>query len=184
MLKKVLIGLGIVVLLLGAAFAYLSYRNRSLSPPAEQKITTALGLTVKIDYSRPSKRDRMIFGDADQGALQPYGQYWRLGANEATVIEFDQPVQINGVEIAPGSYGLYAIPGPDIFQIGINKTWDRWGFSEPDYSQDITRFNVQIEKLSPPVEQFTINLGEADAGVKVICEWDFVRFVVPILQVK
>ena len=184
MLKKVLIGLGIVVLLLGAAFAYLNYRNRSLSPPAEQKITTASGLTVKIDYSRPSKRDRMIFGDADQGALQPYGQYWRLGANEATVIEFDQEVQINGVVIAPGSYGLYAIPGPDIFQVGINKTWDRWGFSEPDYSQDITRFNVQIEKLSPPVEQFTINLGEADAGVKVICEWDFVRFVIPVLHNK
>jgi hypothetical protein len=184
MLKKVLTGLGVLVLLVGVVFAYLNYRNRNLSPAAEQKITTASGLTVKIDYSRPSKRDRLIFGNADEGALQPYGQYWRLGANEATVIEFDKPVQINGVNIEAGSYGLYAIPGPDLFDIGINKTWDRWGFSEPDYSQDITRFKVGIEKVEQPVEQFTINLGEADAGVKVICEWDQVRFVIPVLAGK
>jgi hypothetical protein len=184
MLKKVLIGVGIVMALLVIAGVYLNYRNRTLSPPAEQKITTDGGLVVNIDYSRPSKRDRIIFGDGDQGALQPYGKYWRLGANEATVINFSEKVMINGIEVPAGSYGLYAIPGPDLFDIGINKTWDRWGVSEPDYSQDVTRFKVPIEKLNTSIEQFTINLGEDNGAVKVICEWDNVRFVIPVEEIN
>ncbi|MEX2595367.1 MAG: DUF2911 domain-containing protein [Salibacteraceae bacterium] len=180
MTKKILVVLAILIAAGGAFWAYLDHRNRTLSPPAEQRIKTENGLLVDIDYSRPSMRDRLIFGEEDEGALQPYGNYWRLGANEATTFEFSKAVIINGKKISAGTYGAYAIPGADSFEIGINATWDRWGFSEPDYAQDIVRFKVPIDHLNKPIEQFTIRLGETDNGVKIICEWADVRFVIPV----
>lgn len=154
-----------------------------MSPSAEQRINTDGGLSVRIDYSRPSVRERLIFGPKDQDALQPYGEYWRLGANEATVFEFSQDVLIHNVVIPAGTYGAYAVPGTDSFQIGINQDWDRWGVSEPDYSKDLVTMKVPIERLSARVEQFTIRLGETDQGVQIICEWDDVRFVIPVNEI-
>jgi hypothetical protein len=180
MKKKILIALGLIVLILGAGMFYLNNRNRTLSPPAEQRITTNGGLTVSIDYSRPSMRGRLIFGTEEEGALQPYGVYWRLGANEATVANFSEDVKINGVLIPSGYCGIHAFPGKDSFDIALNKTWDRWGFSEPDYSQDIVNLTVPVEHITQPIEQFTIRLGEDNAGVQIICEWSDVRFVIPV----
>jgi hypothetical protein len=125
-------------------------------------------------------RDRLIFGPESEEALQPYGVYWRLGANEATVFEFSEAVSINDVVIPAGSYGAYAVPGPDSFKVGINADWDRWGVSEPDYEKDLVTMMVPVETINQSVEQFTIRLGETDQGVKIICEWDKVRFVIPV----
>ncbi|NQV53927.1 MAG: DUF2911 domain-containing protein [Flavobacteriales bacterium] len=183
MLKKVLITVGLLVLIAVIGLLYLTYRNRSMSPPDEQRITTTSGLDVRINYSRPSVRDRLIFGPEEQEALQAFGKYWRLGANEATVMEFSAPVRVAGYDLKAGTYGVYAVPGPDSFQIGFNTTWDRWGYEEPDYSQDAASFMVPIEGHEH-VEQFTIHLGETDNGVRIICEWDDVRFVIPVQEVK
>lgn len=183
MWKKIGIGLGVLIVLLGGALTYMNYRNRTLSPPEEQRITTAEGLSVRISYSRPSVRERLIFGSEDEGALQPYGKYWRLGANEATVFEFSESVEVGGEVIEAGTYGVYAFPGPDSFEIGINESWDRWGYAEPDYSMDRVRFNVPVEK-GDHTEQFTIQLGESNEGVRVICTWDNVRFVIPVQRVE
>lgn len=184
MLKKVLIAFGVLVVLVVVALVYLNHRNRTLSPPAEQRITTSMGLTVEIDYSRPSVRGRLIFGEASDGALQPYGKYWRLGANEATVLHFSEAVEVNGRRIESGSYGVFAFPGPEFFEIGLNSEWDRWGASEPDYSRDAVRLKVPVQRLNQPVEQFTIHLGELGNEVQIICEWSDVRFVIPLKQIN
>jgi len=160
--------------------AYLNNRNRTLSPPAEQRITTSDGLTVRIDYSRPSMRGRLIFGTEEEDALQPYGTYWRLGANEATVFEFTEAVQIGGKTLEAGTYGAYAYPGEQHFEIVLNETWERWGIAEPDHELDVVQLEVPIQRLSESVEQFTIRLGENDRGVQIICEWSDVRFVIPV----
>ncbi len=183
MLKRILIVLGVLVLILGAGYLYLNNRNRTLSPPDEQRITTATGLQVRINYSRPSVRERLIFGPAEHEALQPYGTYWRLGANEATIIEVNKDFVVGGSELEAGTFGVYAIPGPDSFLIGFNSTWDRWGYSEPDYSQDVAKFNVPVEGHQH-VEQFTIQLGETSNGVRIICEWDDIRFVIPLTEAQ
>ncbi|MCZ8216518.1 MAG: DUF2911 domain-containing protein, partial [Cyclobacteriaceae bacterium] len=91
MVKKIVIGVIVVVVILGAAAAYMSYRSRTLSPPGEASLTNG-ALTVSVKYSRPSVRGRLIFGTKEQGALQPDGGYWRLGANEATEISFSKNV--------------------------------------------------------------------------------------------
>jgi len=71
MKKKIIIGVVAFVVLLAIGFAYLNYRNRTLSPSGKTELTVN-GLTVSIPYARPSVRGRLIFGTEEQKALQPY----------------------------------------------------------------------------------------------------------------
>src|SRR6188768_2923196 len=119
MKKKIIIGVLVVVGLLAIGFVYLNYRNRTLSPPGNTELT-ANGLTVSIPYSRTSVRGRLIFGTEEQKALQPYGKYWRLGANESTEITVNKDVLFNGQAVKAGTYRIYAIPAADGFDIVLN----------------------------------------------------------------
>lgn len=179
MKKKIFIGLAVLVVVLGIGFAYLNYRNRTLSPAGNASLT-ANGLTVSIPYSRPSVRGRLIFGTEEQQALQPYGKYWRLGANESTEITVNNDVLFNGQPVQAGTYRMYAVPGPDEFDIALNSELGTWGAMEPDYSLDVLHTKVPVERTSSPVEQYTISLVEADGGINVVFEWSDTRFVVPV----
>ena len=110
----------------------------------------------------------------------PYGKYWRLGANESTEISFSKDVSFNGTAVKAGTYRMYAIPGPENFEVALNSELGKWGYGEPDYSQHVLKTKVPREKTEAPVEQFTIRLQEADSGVDVICEWSDTRFRVPV----
>jgi hypothetical protein len=179
MKKKILIGVLILVGLLAIAFVYLNYRNRTLSPPGET-VLTVNGLTVSIPYSRPSVRGRLIFGTEEQGALQPYGKYWRLGANESTEITVNKDILFNGQPVKAGTYKMYAIPGADSFEVVLNSELGTWGAMEPDYSLDVLHTKVPVEHVSTAVEQYTISTVEADGGINVIFEWSDTKFIIPI----
>lgn len=179
MLKKILIGVIALLLVLGAAILYLNYRNMTLSPPGSVSLTNA-GLTVSLSYSRPSVRDRVIFGTEEQKALQPYGEYWRLGANEATEISISRDVLFNGKPLKAGTYRIYAVPGPERFQFVLNSELGKWGYSEPDYSKDVLKTSVPVEKLSTPVEQFTITLGRSGDKINTVFDWSDVRLTLVI----
>ena len=116
MKKKIIIGVVALVVLLAIGFVYLNNRNRTLSPPGSTELT-ANGLTVSIPYSRPSVRGRLIFGTEEQKALQPYGKYWRLGANESTEITVNKDFTFNGQPVKAGTYRMYAVPGATEFEI-------------------------------------------------------------------
>ena len=79
-------------------------------------------LTARVIYSRPKKEGRTIFG-----GLVEYGKVWRLGANEATEVEFYQKVNIGGKKIAKGRYTLYAIVNESSWTFIVNKETDTWG---------------------------------------------------------
>jgi hypothetical protein len=168
----------LVVILVAAGF-YLNYRNRSLSPPGSATVASG-DLTVSVTYSRPSVRGRQIFGNESQDVLLPYGKYWRLGANESTEISFSTDVLFNDKPVKKGKYRMFAFPGAETFEIGLNSELDQWGYSEPDYSMDVLRTKVPVEKTSSPVEQYTITLDKTEEGVNVVFEWSDTRFVVPI----
>jgi hypothetical protein len=178
MKKKILIGVGVLVILLAIAYAYVDYRNRSLSPPGQASLTAG-DLTVAVTYSRPSVRGRLIFGTKEQKALQPYGEYWRLGANESTEVTFNKDVDFNGTPLKAGSYRLYAIPGEQEFEIIVNSELGKWGALEPDHAEDLFTTKVPVERI-PSVEQYTITLKEANPGINIVFEWSDVRFVVPV----
>jgi hypothetical protein len=177
--KKIIISVLALVVLVAAALFYLDYRNRTLSPPGSETLTSG-GMTVNVTYSRPSVRGRVIFGSEAQNALQPYGQYWRLGANESTELTVNRDFTFNGSPMKAGTYRMYAIPGAESFEVRLNSELDKWGAMEPDYDLDVLKTSVPVEKLASPVEQYTISLAPAGEGINMIFEWSDVRFVVPL----
>src|SRR5262249_46587944 len=106
--------LGVIGVLAAAFFIYLTW-TKSHSPAADGTHKKD-GLEIEVKYCRPSKKGRLIFGEATAGALQPYGKYWRVGANEATVFEINKDVLVStvegvdGTELKAGKYNLYAYP--------------------------------------------------------------------------
>ena len=178
MVKKILIGIGVTAVIIASLLVYLNNRNRTLSPPGHDQASNE-GLTVTVDYSRPSVRDRVMFGTEAEKALHPFGQYWRLGANEATEIEFNRDVMFGGKALKKGIYTIYAIPGESFFKIGINAGLDRWGYAEPDYDQDLFTIDVPV-KASENTEQFTISFNAVSGGLDMIIKFSYVELMIPI----
>ena len=177
--KKMWIGIAVLAVL---AIAFLLYQNRgasALSPKDEVSLTSG-GITVTVEYSRPSVRGRLIFGPEEQKALQPFGKYWRLGANEATQVSFNRDILFNGRPLKAGTYRMYAIPGADAFEIVLNTEVGKSGATPPDGANDVLRTSVPTQKTSAPVEQFTIRLEPDNQGITMLFEWSDVRFVVPL----
>ena len=138
-------------------------KSKRPSPPATAAATVA-GVTVTINYRRPSVKGRPIFG-----GLVPYGQVWRTGANEATTFEVNKPVKINGQPLPAGKYGLFTIPTATAWTVIFNKTSAQWGAFKYDEKQDALRVQVKPTKTAAPVEQFAVSLNKTG---KVTMQWE------------
>ena len=162
MKRKILIGFVVLVVIVVAGMLYLNNRNRTLSPPGSTEIENQ-GLKVRVDYSRPSVRGRKIFGNESGDLLLPYGKYWRLGANEPTLISVNKNFKFNGNEMPAGEYDMYAIPSHEFFEIRLNTGLRFWGATEPNYDEDVLKTKVPVTITNTNVEQFTITaMAEGD----------------------
>jgi len=139
----------------------------------QDKITDPLA--ARVIYSRPQKAGRTIFGE-----LVEYGKVWRMGANEATEIEFFKPVKIGGKKIAKGRYTLYAIVNETSWTIIVNKDTDIWGAFKYDPKKDIVRIEVPVQKNNEIVEALTLAFEKATGGIRLIIAWDRVKVALPI----
>lgn len=141
-----------------------------LSPRSELRQNVGFG-TITIDYSRPSMRGRVIFGD-----LVPYNELWRTGANECTTISFSEKVHIEGETVPPGKYALFTIPDRDAWTIILNKKPNLWGTHGYDQNFDLVRFKVTPDVLDEHVETFSILLGElTQSTARLFMEWENTR---------
>lgn len=181
MLKKALIAIVALVAVAALVIFYMNYRSRQLSPVDKAEMSSG-DLTVSIPYSRPSVRGRVIFGTEEEGALQPHGVYWRMGANESTEITLNRDVLFNGIPLKSGTYKIYAIPGAEEFEIRLNSELGTWGYSEPDIAMDVLATKVPVQRTESHVEQYTIILEPRDEGVDMVFEFSNVRFVVPVTR--
>ncbi len=180
MIKKILIGVGVILL---AFVAFIVYSN--LFPKSPKKTTefSDRGLDIKVSYSQPYKKGRLIFGEEKDGALQPYGKYWRLGANAATEITFSKDVNFAGKAVKAGSYRMYAVPGASTFQVSLNSELGVFlGVQEPDYTLDVVKVDVPVITTNNEVEQFVINFASDSVGVNMDFVWDKIQVRVPITQ--
>jgi len=110
-------------------------------PRDSQGATVAqrIGITdVTIKYSRPLVKKRQIWDK-----VVPYGQVWRAGANENTVITFTDPVTVEGKALDRGTYGLHMIPGKDEWVVIFSKTNTAWGSFTYKESEDALRVSVK-----------------------------------------
>lgn len=176
MKRKVYIAIGIAVIIVAAATAYLM---RPLSP-SETKTFSNDGIDVTVLYSRPYKKGRLIFGSAQDGALVPFGKYWRLGANKATEITVNRNVMFNDKLLKAGTYRMYAIPDGASWEIVLNTELGKSGAEEPDRSKDILTTSVKSNKANSQYEQFTIDLHPGNSGIKMSFLWDTTVIIIPI----
>jgi len=134
-----------------------------------QVLTQDLGISqITLNYSRPNVKGRKIFG-----ALEPYGQVWRTGANGATTLTFSGDVIINGKVVPTGTYGLFTIPNKGEWTVILNKNSKQWGAYTYNEADDVLRFNVKSEKVPAKVETFTIDFPEVSATVaKLRLSWE------------
>jgi len=178
MKRKIIIGISVVVIVLVAIMAYLYFGTRK-SPPKSTLFSYA-GLDIKVDYCQPYKRGRLIFGEAKDGALQPFGKYWRLGANAATQINFSKNITFAGKPLNAGTYRMYAVPGATTWQVSLNSGIGKWGYSEPDYSLDVLKVDVPAAVAPQETEQFVINFSNDSSQANMDFVWDKTLVRVPI----
>ena len=140
----------------------------------QDKVTTPP--VARVIYSRPQTNNRIVFGD-----LIEYGKIWRLGANEATEVEFFKDVKIGGKKVAKGRYTLYALINPDEWTMILNKETDTWGSFKYDEKKDAVRVNVPVQRLSQTVDAFSLFFDKATTdSVHLVVEWDTAKVALPI----
>ena len=146
------------------------------SPAAS--VSHTIGTTgVAIEYHRPGVKGRKIWGE-----LVPYNEVWRAGANEATTIQFDDPVKIDGKDVPAGTYAFFALPTKDKWTLILNKTAKQWGAYSYDVKEDQLRWDVQ-PKAAEVTEWLTYTidpLGPDSAAVHLRWEKLDVAFTVKV----
>ena len=180
MKKKIFIGLSI----LGVALvAFVLYGALVVAKKSPIKTTTYNneGLDIKVVYCQPYKKGRLIFGEEKDGALQPYGKYWRVGANAATEITFSKNVNFGGKPVNSGTYRMYAVPNATSWQVVLNSELGVYfAIRKPNYKLDVVRVEVPVGSSPVETEQLTINFSNDSSTVNMDIVWDKTLVRIPI----
>jgi hypothetical protein len=139
-------------------------------------------LITRVIYSRPHKKNRTIFSSSSLSLCQ-YGKAWRLGANEATEIDFFKNVVIGGKAVAKGTYVIYCIPEPEKWTIVLNSNLYTWGL-HMDSAKDVLRTEIPVQRQAPPLEDFTMVFEDSPQGANLLMSWDNVKAVLPVSFAK
>jgi len=143
-----------------------------------QKIEQNIAKTdITIEYSRPSKRDRDIFG-----VLVPYNQYWRTGANRNTTITFSEDVSIDETLVKKGKYAIITKPGLSSWEFLLYSDVNNWDVPEAlDTSKIIVTSIVKPKQTNDIAESMSISIGDfTNYDFNLEIEWDNIRITVPI----
>ena len=142
------------------------------SPGASPRATLSqnIGLVnISVDYSRPSKKGRTIFGN-----LVPYNKIWRTGANQATTFSVSDDIKINNQLVPKGEYHIYSVPREKRLDLIIYNKTDNWGsLKEFDESLIVARVVSEFIELPFSVETFEIsfdNISNNGSTINII--WD------------
>lgn len=153
----------------------LSAQDLPMPSPAA-KIEQRVGLTdIKIEYSRPGVKDRIVFGD-----LVPYGELWRTGANKVPNITFSSDVRFGGENVEAGTYAIFTIPDKEIWTVILNSNTEQRGTSEYDETQNIIAVEVMSEEALM-TESFTIDINDIrENSATLVLRWEKTQIRVPL----
>ncbi len=132
------------------------------------------GPIARVIYSRPHRQGRKILG-----VLLKYDSVWRLGANEATEIEFFQPVNILNKKVNRGRYILYAIPRQKNWTVILNNNIYSWGL-KPDPKKDVYKFDIPVHNSDITLEYFTMIFQKTPTGADLVMTWEDINARLPI----
>ncbi|HSB36763.1 MAG TPA: DUF2911 domain-containing protein [Thermoanaerobaculia bacterium] len=155
-----------------AAPAAVELPRPSPGASVSQKVGTA---KVTVTYHRPAVRGRAVWG-----ALVPYGEAWRLGANDATTLEITEDAKIAGKDLKAGIYALFAIPGKESWTIAVNSEAKQWGTYFRDPKKDVLSFEV-TPSAGPHEEWLEFRLlPVSPSGVRLEMAWEKLRVGFPL----
>ena len=160
---------------LAASFAARDQEGRSFGALSGRGETSATmhGAAIQVDYGTPSKRGRELFG-----ALVPYGEVWRTGANRATHFTTDRNLVVRDLEVPAGEYTLYTIPSEEGGLLLIN-TQTGQGGTTYDAELDLGRVDLTRTTLDESIEVFTILVEEIEEGGALKLQWGTTELSVP-----
>ena len=150
--------------------ATLSAQLKSPVASPRAKLSQNIGLVnVAVDYSRPSKKGRIIFG-----SLVPYNKIWRTGANQATTFSVSDDIKINNQLVPKGEYHIYSVPREKRLDLIVYKKTDNWGsLKEFDESLIVARVVSDFIELPFSVETFEISFDNiSNNGSTLNLIWD------------
>jgi hypothetical protein len=137
--------------------------------PRDSVKTTVAGASLYVDYGRPAKRGRTVYG-----GVVPYGEVWRTGANAATQFRTDRTLDFGGVKIPAGFYTLWTLPTAQGWKLIVNSQTGQWG-TEHHPDRDFATIDMTVDALPQPEERFTIRVESAGDGGVIRLDWDTTR---------
>ncbi|WP_282055741.1 DUF2911 domain-containing protein [Maribacter luteus] len=135
---------------------------------------------IHIDYSSPGVRGRIIFG-----GLVGYDNVWQAGAHNATWIETNKDLIINGELLPKGKYGFFTIPSKEDWTIMINKNWNQHGKDDYNENDDVIRFKVTpsiSDKITEQLEYKVNKISETEGSISLAWEKVTISFPFKINQ--
>ena len=159
----------IVAALVCAALPALAQQKRI--SPHETISTVVGGNRVTIVYGRPYSKDPKT-GETRK--------IWRLGADEATMLITQQPIELGGTTVPAGAYTLFMLPSEDGAKLVISKQLGQWGL-QYDEKHDLARVDLKKEPLEKTADQFTMAV---DKGGVIRMMWENTQFSVPFTVKK
>jgi len=178
--KRLIILLTIIAV---ALFCYSVFVENIFSPRLSPKDTAKIELNdlkLEVNYNRPSKRGREIFG-----ALVPYDKVWRTGANEATTFSTNKDLVIQSLRLPEGKYTLWTVPMENSWKVMFNSKQYKWGVNENmepmwDPNYDVVEIEVPTQNIDTTVEKFTIAFDNKVGELKLTMAWDNTLIEVPV----
>jgi hypothetical protein len=141
--------------------------EKKRASPHETVTATVGGAKIAIEYGRPFKKGRDIFG-----GLEPLGKVWRTGADEATTFTTDKDLMVGNMHVPAGTYGLFTIPDKSGWTLILNKTAKQWGAFKYEQGQDLGRTPMTVKTLAAPLEQLTIAVEPKGKEGTLKITWD------------
>jgi hypothetical protein len=175
--KWILIVIAVIAVLLFFGYRYMLSETKKHSP--EQNLEYKIqDMELKLYYSQPSKKGRDIFG-----ALVPFGEVWRTGANEPSTFATNKTISFGGVQVPAGTYSLWTIPGERKWTVILNNGKYDWGVSMQGVASriadnDVASVVVPVQELNQEVEKLTIEINENPTRLDIA--WDKTSVSVPI----
>ncbi len=177
----ILVVLGLLFYFVGMPFLRQQTKKHS---PETTVVYQKDGYDLLVNYSSPSKKGRVIFGE-----LVPYDKVWRTGANEPTRFETKTDLMVQGKPLPAGSYSLWTIPGRKQWTIIFNSEIPDWGATLSSGGTEATRnpeadvlqVEASVIDMSATRENFTISFPDG-YGLFLSLMWDQTQVQVPIFK--
>ena len=177
-MKNVLKIIGVLVL---AYVGYVVYMLVNPVSPKDTVIYSSDNANFEVVYSRPYKKDRLIFGLEEDGALVPFGKYWRTGANAATTFETTADVLFNGEKLKAGKYALFTFPYENSWTVTLSSESDVFfAIEQPDPKFDVLKTSVDVKTMEKTLEQLTVDFLQDTSFVNMRLMWDKTSISIPL----